>query len=52
MTESWLCRVRQRRALVALNADLLRDIGLTPNSFSSSHEERRACSVPFRWPRQ
>jgi len=50
--ESWLRRLRQRRALVRLNTRMLRDIGLSPDSFSSSHEEKRACSVPFRLPRQ
>ena len=49
--DSWLRRVRQRRALIELNRRLLRDIGLSPD-WMPADEERRACSIPFRLPRQ
>jgi uncharacterized protein YjiS (DUF1127 family) len=49
--ESWLRHASQRQALNKLDEQLLRDIGLAPDS-PSLDEERRACSVPFRLPRQ
>ena len=51
MVDLWLRRVRQRRAVIKLNRRLLRDIGLSPDCLPAD-EERRACSVPFRLPRQ
>ena len=49
--DSWLRRVRQRRALIKLNGRLLRDIGLSPDHLPAE-AERRACAIPFRLPRQ
>ena len=49
--DSWLRRAGQRQALIKLDERLLRDIGLSLDG-PSLDEERRACSVPFRLPRQ
>jgi uncharacterized protein YjiS (DUF1127 family) len=49
--KAWLQHLRQRREFVELNTHLLRDIGLSLD-WAPAEEERRACSVPFRLPRQ
>lgn len=51
MVNAWLRRVRQRRALIKLDRRLPRNIDLSPDCLPPD-EERRACSVPFRLPRQ
>jgi len=48
---SWLWHRQQRRALGKLDKHMLRDIGLSTGGLSPE-EEKQACAVPFRLPRQ